>query len=132
MLTSKTAVKKFSIKLGKDLGLYQSAAATLEKQKDTLEEHRAAKKIASELQKTFQEDLMVQKAIDHQVPLELLQKMLIWEERARQEGRESRQIYGRNNKCPVLNAEVTDFVTRITIIVQEQEEIVAAATEGTV
>ena len=75
---------------------------------------------------------MVQKAIDHQVPLELLQKMLIWEERARQEGRESRQIYGRNNKCPVLNAEVTDFVTRITIIVQEQEEIVAAATEGTV
>ena len=55
---------------------------------------------------------------------------MIREERARQEGRDSRQIRGQNNKYPVLKAEVTDFVTGITIIVETQEEIVAAAAKS--
>ena len=62
------------------------------------------------LRKTFQEKLIAQKATDHQVTPEQLTKMMIREERARQEGRDSRQIRGQNNKCPVLKAEVTDFV----------------------
>ena len=35
---------------------------------------------------------MVQKAIDRIVPQEYLQKMMIWEERARQDDREFRQV----------------------------------------
>ena len=52
--------------------------------------------------------------------------MMIREERARQEGHESRQIRRQNNKYPVLKAEVTAFVTGITRIVETQEEIIAA------
>ena len=56
--------------------------------------------------------------------------MMIRKERTKQEGRESRHIHGRNNKCPVLKAEVTNFVTGITRIVETQEEILAAAAES--
>ena len=56
--------------------------------------------------------------------------MMIREERARQEGRDSRQIRGGNTKSPVLKAEVTDFVTGITRVVETQEEIIAAAAES--
>ena len=55
---------------------------------------------------------------------------MIREERARQEGRDSKQIRGKNNKSPVLKAEVTDFITGTTRIVETQEEIVAAAAES--
>ena len=53
--------------------------------------------------------------------------MLVREERARQEGRDSRQIRGRNNKNPVLKVEVTDFIIGSKRIVDNQAEIVAAA-----
>ena len=55
---------------------------------------------------------------------------MIWEERARQEGRDSRQIRRRNTKSPVLKANVTDFITSITRVVETQETIVAATTES--
>ena len=73
---------------------------------------------------------MLRTAIDSKITTEQLIKMMIQEERARQEGRDFRQIHGRNNKCPVLKAEVTDFVTGISRIVETQEEIVAAAAES--
>ena len=56
--------------------------------------------------------------------------MMIREERSRQEGRDSKQIRGRNIKSSVLKAEVTDFITGTTRIVETQEEIVAAAAES--
>ena len=56
--------------------------------------------------------------------------MMIREERARQEGRDSKQIQGRNNKSPVLKAEVTNFITGTTRVVETQEEILAAAAES--
>ena len=57
-------------------------------------------------------------------------KMLKKEQRSIQEGLESRQIRGRNNKQPVLKAEVTDFITSIIKTVYTQEEIVIAAAES--
>ena len=110
VLTSKNAIKKLSIKLGKYSSQYLSAAAALKKLKGAWKEYRAAKKIASDPRKTFQEELMAQKAIDCQVPPELLQKRMIRKDRARHECREFRQISRRNNKCPLLKAEVTDFL----------------------
>ena len=56
--------------------------------------------------------------------------MMIREERSRQEGRDSKQIRGRNIKSPVLKDEVTDCITGISRIVETQEEIVAAAAES--
>ena len=73
---------------------------------------------------------MSRKAIDRKVTTEQLTKMMIREERSRQEGRDSKQIRGRNIKSPVLKAEVTDFITGTTRIVETQEEIVAAAAES--
>ena len=55
---------------------------------------------------------------------------MICEERARQEDRDSRQIRGRNTKSPDLKAEVIDFNTCITRVVETQKEIVAAAAES--
>ena len=90
MQTSKNTIKKLSIKVGEFSGQYLSETAALLKLKSAWKEYRAAKKIAGALRKIFQEELIAQKAIDQQVPPELLQKMMIREERARQEGRESR------------------------------------------
>ena len=70
---------------------------------------------------------MSRKAADRKVTTEQLTKMTIRVERSRQEGRDSKQIRGRNIKSPVLKAEVTDFITGISRIVETQEEIVAAA-----
>ena len=55
--------------------------------------------------------------------------MIICEERSIQEGIESREIQGRNNKQPVLKAEIIDFVTGITRTATTQEGIVTAATK---
>ena len=43
---------------------------------------------------------------------------------------DSEQIRGRNNKQPVLKAEITDFITGITRTVYTQEEIVVVAAES--
>ena len=56
--------------------------------------------------------------------------MLKREQRSIQEGRDSKQIRGRNNKQPVLKGEITNFITGITRIVYTQEEIVVAAAES--
>ena len=73
---------------------------------------------------------MSKKAADRKVTTEQLTKMMFWEERSRQEGRDSKQIRWRNIKSPVLKAEVTDFFTGISRIVETQEEIVAATAES--
>ena len=56
--------------------------------------------------------------------------MLKREQRSIQEGIESKQIRGRNNKQPVLKDEITDFITGITRTVYTQEIIVVAAAES--
>ena len=62
VLTSKNTIKKLSIKLGKYSGQYLSAAEALQKLKDAWKEYRVAKKIASALRKTFQEELIARNA----------------------------------------------------------------------
>ena len=73
---------------------------------------------------------MSRKVADRKVTTEQLTKMMIREERSRQEGRDSKQIRGRNIKSPVLKAEVTDFITGISRIVEIQEAIVGAIAES--
>ena len=73
---------------------------------------------------------MSRKAIDRKVTTEQLTKMMIRVEKSRLEGLDSKQIRGRNNKSPVLKAEVTDFITGTTRVVETQEEIVAAAAKS--
>ena len=70
------------------------------------------------------------KAIDCKVTTEQLTKMMIREERSRQEGCDSKQIRGQNNKSLVLKAEVVDFITSTTRVVETREEIVAAAAKS--
>ena len=55
---------------------------------------------------------------------------MMHEEPSIQEGVNSRQIQGRNNKQPMLKAAITDFMTGITRTVYTQEEIVAAPAES--
>ena len=56
--------------------------------------------------------------------------MLRQEQQSFQEGMDLRQIRRRNNKQPVLKAEITDFINGVTTTVYTQEEIVVAATES--
>ena len=56
-------------------------------------------------------------------------KMLKREQRSIQEGVESKQIRGRNNKQPVLKAEITNFIIGTITTVYTQEEIITAAAE---
>lgn len=53
VLTSKNAIKKLYIKLGKYYGQYINFTAALKKLKVAWNEFRAAKKIASDLGKTY-------------------------------------------------------------------------------
>ena len=130
VLTSKNAIKRLSIKIGEYSGQFLNAAEALAKLKCAWKEYWAAKKIANALRLTYQEELMSRKAADRKVTTEQLTKIMIREEQSRQEGRDSKQIRGRNTKSPVLKAEVMDFITSTTRIVETQEEIVAAAAES--
>ena len=130
VLTSKNTIKRLSIKLGEYSGQFLNAAEALAKLKCAWKEYRAAKKIANALRLTYQEELMSRKRADRKVTTEQLTKMMICEERSRQEGHDSKQIRGKNIKLAVLKAEVTDFITGISRIMETQEEIVAAAAES--
>ena len=57
-------------------------------------------------------------------------KMLKREQQSIQESVESKQIRGRNNKQPVVKAEIIDFNTSTTTTVYTQEEIVIAAAKS--
>ena len=95
----------------------------MKKLKGAWKEYRAAKKIAHALRLTFQEEIIARKAINRKVTTEQLTKIMIREERARQEGRDSRHIRGWNTKCLVLKAEATNFITCITRVVETQEKL---------
>ena len=127
VLTSKNKIKRLSIKLGEYSGHYLNIAETLKKLKGAWKEYRATKKLAHALRITFQEEIIARKSIDRKVTTEQLTKMMIREERARQENRDSRQTCGRKTKSIVLKAKVTDFITGITGVIETQEKIVAAA-----
>ena len=130
VLISKQALKKLSIKIGEYSRQYLTTLACLDKFKLTWKEYRVAKKEACVFRKSFLEDKIARKAHDRNVTTESMEKMMIREEHSIQEGMDSRQIRGRNNKQPVLKAEITDFITGITRTVYTQEEIVAAAAES--
>ena len=129
-LTSKNAIKKLSIKIGEYSGHYLSSLACLDKLKLAWKEYRAAKKVAWSLRETFLLQKIVLKAEDRNRTTEKMEKNRRREQQSIQEGRESKQIRGRDNKQPVLKAEITDFVTGITRTVYTQEEIVIAAAES--
>ena len=89
-----------------------------------------AKKDTAALRSAFLEDQIARKAHHKRMPSEDMIKMLRKEQRSSQEDRDSRQIRGRNNKQPVLKAEITDFITGSVTTVYTQEEIVIAAAES--
>ena len=130
VLTSKNTIKKLSIKLVEYSGNYLTALACLEKFKIAWKEYRGTKKEAASLRKAFLEDKIARKAHDKKMTSEDMVKMLRKEQRSIQEDFESRQITGRNNKQPILKAEVTDFITGITKTVYTQEEIVMTDEES--
>ena len=129
VLTSKNAIKKLSIKLGEYSGNYLTALACLEKLKIAWKEYQGAKREAASLRGAFLEDQIVRKAHNKKMSSEDMVKMLRKEQRSIQEGFDSQQIRGRNNKQLVLKAEVTDFIIGITKTVYTQEKIVIAAVE---
>ena len=130
VLTSKQALKRLSIKIGEYSGHYLTTLACLDRLKLAWKEYRAAKKEAWMLRKSFVEDKIARKAHDSNVTTETMKKMMVREQRSIQEGKDSRQIRGRNNKQPVLKAEITDFISGTIKTVYTQEEIVSAAAES--
>ena len=109
---------------------YLTAIACVEKLKIAWKEYQAAKKEAAALRRAFLEDQIARKAHDKRISSEDMVKMLQKEQRSIQESYDSQQIRGRNNKQPVLKAEVTDFITGITKSVYTQEEIVIVKFQG--
>ena len=106
------------------------AIACIDKFKIAWKEYQVAKKDAAALRSAFLENQIARKAYNTKITSEDMVKMLRKEQRAIQEGYNSRQIRGRNNKQPVLKGKVTDFITGIIKTVYTQEEIVIAATES--
>ena len=130
VLTSKNAIKKLSIELREYSSHCLSALACLDKLKIAWKEYRVAKKEVGSLWKAFVEDKIARKVHNRKVTTDNMVKMLKKEQRSIQEGVESKQIRERNNKQPVLEAEITDFITSITTTVYIQEKIVIAAAES--
>ena len=123
VLTSKNHIKRLSIKLKEYSGHYLSTVACIEKLKTAWKEYQIAKKKAAALRKEFMEELIAKKALDKKTSSEALIKMMRKEQQAIQEGKDSRQIRGRNNKQPILKAEVTDFITGTVTTVHTQDEL---------
>ena len=130
VLTSKNAIKKLSIKLGEYSGHCLTALAYLDKLNFAWKLYLAARKEAGSLREAFIEDKIARKAHDRKVTTENMVKMLKREQRSIQEGVDSRQIRGKNNKQTVLKAEITDFITGITTTVYTQKEIVVTVAES--
>ena len=86
------------------LGEYVAALVAMDKAKNSWKEYRTSKKITSAL---FQEDM---------------HKIMICEERVRQEREKSRQIHGKNDKHSVLKAKVIGIIPGITRIVKIKEK----------
>ena len=102
VLTSKNAIKKLSIKFGEYSGNYLTTVACIDKLKSAWKEYQVAKKDAAALRSAFLEDQIARKAHHKRMSSEDMIKMLRKEQRSIQEGRDLRQIRGRNNKQPVL------------------------------
>ena len=117
VFNSKNTIKKLVIKLGEYSGHYLTFLACLDKLKIVWNEYGVAKKEACALQQTFLEDKIARKAHDRNVTTENMAKMTKQEQQSIQEGIDLIQIRGRNNKHPVLKAEITDFITGITPII---------------
>ena len=130
MLTSKNAIKRLSIKLGEYSGNYITTVACINKLKIAWNEYNVTKKEAAALRQAFIEDLIARKAHQKGMLSKAMIKMLRKEQRLIQEGRDSRQIRERNDKQPVLKAEVTGFITGSVKTVYTQAEIVIAAAES--
>ena len=120
VLTSKNHIKRLSIKLKEYSGHYLSTVACIEKLKIAWKEFQIAKKNAAALQRDFIKDLIARKAYHKKMSSEDMTKMLKKEQRAIQEGRDSWQIRGRNNKQPILKAKITDFITGTVSTVHTQ------------
>ena len=130
VLTSKNVIKRLSIKLGEYSGNNLTTIACIDKLKIAWKEHQVAKKDTAALRRAFVADLIARKAYHKTMSSKDLIKMLRKEQRSIQEGRDSSQIRGRNNKQPVLKAEVTDFITGVVRTIYKQEEIVIATAES--
>ena len=130
VLTSKNVIKRLSIRLGEYSENYLTTVACIDKLKIAWKEYQVAKKDAAALRSAFIEDQIAKKAHHKRMSSEAMIKMLRKEQRQIQEGRDSRQIRGRNNKQPVLKAEITDFIKGSVRTIYTQEEIVTAAAES--
>ena len=130
VLTSKNVIKRVSIKLGEYSGNYLTTVVCIDKLKIEWKEYQVVKKDAAALRSAFLKDQNTRKAHHKRMSSEDMIKLLRKEQRSIQEDRDSRQIRGRNNKQPVLKAEITDFTTGSVRTVYTQEEIVFAAAES--
>ena len=130
VLIGKNAIKKLSIRLGEYSGHYLTALACLDKLKIAWKDYCAAKRVTWALRETFIQEKIDWQAEDRNTTSEHMENMLKREQRSIQEGIDSKQICRRNNKQPVLKAEITNFITGITRTVYMQEEIVVTAAES--
>lgn len=121
VFTSKNVIKNLLIKLGEYLGQYVTVLVALEKLKAAWKEYSVAKKVAASLCKTFLKDKIARKVHDLNVSSENMMKMMLYEELSIQKGQDLKQIRGRNNKHPVLKAEITNFVTGVIRTIDTQK-----------
>ena len=119
-----------SIKLGEYSGNYLTTVTCIDKRKIAWKEYQVTKEGVAALQTAFLEDQITRKAHHKRMSSEDMIKMLQKEQRSIQEGRDSQQIRGRNNKQLVLKVKITDFITRSVRPVYTQGEIVIAAAES--
>jgi hypothetical protein len=101
-LTSRTAIKRLSIKIGEYSGCYLSTAEAIVKLKEAIRAYKAAKKEAFKMRVGFNDTLVEAVAKDEDKDPKMVRKRMNREKQAKDQGRVARTIRKRNIEEPVL------------------------------
>jgi hypothetical protein len=129
-LTSRTAIKRLSIKIGEYLGYYLSTAEAIVKLKEAIRAYKGAKKEAFKMRVGFIETLVQAVAKDAEKDPKMVRKGMNREKQAKDQGRVARTIGKRNIKEPVLKGVALCKETGLQKLVNTQESLVQAVAES--
>jgi hypothetical protein len=129
-LTSRTAIKRLSIKIGKYSGYYLSTAEAIVILKEAIRAYKAAKKEAFKMRVGFNNTLVQAVAKDEDKDPKMVQKRMNREKQAKDQGRVARTIGKRDIKEPVLKGVALCKETGLQKVVDTQESLVQVVAES--
>ena len=130
VLTSRTAIKRLSKKIGEYSGFYLSTSEAIVKLKESIRAYKEAKKEAYKLRVGFNETLIQAVAKDEDKDPKMVRKRMDREKHQKDQGRVARTIRKRNIKEPVLKGVALCQETGLQKVVDTQDSLVQAVAES--